>query len=135
MLLARGSGVLLVMSLMVACASKETPAPATAPAPTPAPAPMTEAERETQEAQVQLTRSIASGLMVGAAMLRLNPGSSCPTADQIVEAGLVSPALRSRDMWNTPYRITCTSGDHVAVASAGPDLTFGTDDDIVVSDR
>ena len=84
-------------------------------------------------AQLQLTSSVAIGLRVGAAMLQLT-ADCCPDASDIVRAGLLSPGLHDRDMWGTPYRITCPSNEAPVVTSAGPDLLFGTSDDVITGD-
>lgn len=128
---------LLALGLLaVACAPRPAPlAPAPAASTTaPPPAPPGDEERELLEAQTKLATTLAVGLRVGAAIWKETRGT-CPTADDIVKAGLVSPALRSRDVWGTPYRITCPTHGAPVVSSAGPDLTFGTGDDITVGDE
>jgi hypothetical protein len=84
-------------------------------------------------AQIRLTTSLAHGLRLGAALWQ-DSRNTCPTPGDIVKAGLLSPHLQARDAWGTPYQISCEK-KAPTVRSAGPDLTFGTADDIVADDR
>lgn len=122
--------LLSTLFVVTGCASRPAPAPATS-AYTPEYLPTAE-EREMLSAQLQLTSSVATGLRVGAAMLQLTV-DRCPNASEIVRAGLLSPGLDDRDLWGTPYLITCPSTGGPVVTSAGPDLRFGTKDDVVTA--
>lgn len=48
------------------------------------------------------------------------------------------PALNTqreiKDRWGTPYRFHPLSRSHMEISSAGPDLHFGTDDDVELED-
>ena len=78
----------------------------------------------------------ASGVWVDLLAFRIvpawfvaHPGGSCQEA----VAALASE--NRRDGWGRPYRLTCEGREHghgqrVLVRSAGPDGSFGTDDDI-----
>lgn len=37
---------------------------------------------------------------------------------------------KAQDRWGTPWRFHALSGQHMEVLSAGPDRSFGTDDDL-----
>jgi hypothetical protein len=129
---------LLLASLLLAACHPAAPAqPPPAASPSGPSAPVSDedalAAREMLDAQIHLTTSLAHGLRLGAALWQASR-ESCPTPEDVIQAGLLSPHLRARDAWDTPYRITC-EGKAPTVRSAGPDRTFGTADDIVADDR
>ena len=62
------------------------------------------------------------------------PPKSCPKAEDLKRELYLDGSRGTTDAWGTPFRIACSGGD-VAVISAGPDLMFGTDDDIDASAR
>ncbi|MEO0322408.1 MAG: type II secretion system protein GspG [Myxococcota bacterium] len=49
----------------------------------------------------------------------------------LVDEGYVDRASRSLDPWDGEFKLTCDGGD-IEVASAGPDRSWGTRDDIRV---
>lgn len=53
----------------------------------------------------------------------------CPTVAMLVEQGVLSSQLDSRDPWDNDFEIIC-DGPEPEVHSAGPDGSFGTEDDI-----
>lgn len=126
--------VLVLVSVGPGCASKTPPESPATPAASSPPAfafspPPTEEERELLDAQIQLTRTVGLGLLVSATILYTTT-STCPTPEDVVKAGLLSPGLSSRDVWGTPFRIACSPEGHLSVISAGPDLAFQTPDDL-----
>ena len=129
----------LVPLLLVACHPAEpaaAPAPASSAPASAEPTPAAEAAlaaREMLAAQIHLTTSLAHGLRLGAALWQ-ESRNTCPTPDDVISAGLLSPHLQAHDAWNTPYKITC-EGKAPTVRSAGPDKAFGTPDDIVADDH
>lgn len=122
----------LALALAAGCASPQKP-PASAPEPAPSSPAQEIVDRETLDAQITLTRSVARALLVGVAMVRMS-SDKCPTVDDIVRLGVVPPAVKSRDIWGSPYRVVCAP-HRLSVTSAGPDLLFDTPDDIVVDDQ
>jgi hypothetical protein len=127
--------VLLSVVLLSGCSSNpppETPAPPASASPvfTFAPPP-SEEDRELLDAQIKLTQTVGLGLLVSAAIFVTTKGR-CPSLEELVESGLIAQGLSSRDVWGTPYRITCPNGGSPVVTSAGPDLAFDTPDDLNV---
>jgi hypothetical protein len=125
----------LSVALLAACSSNpppETPPPASSgpPAFTFAPPP-SEEDRELLDAQIKLTQTVGLGLLVSA-VLFVTTNGRCPTLEELVASGLLSQGLSSRDVWGTPYRITCPNGGNPVVTSAGPDLAFDTPDDLKI---
>jgi general secretion pathway protein G len=57
--------------------------------------------------------------------------SDCPTPSQLRELGELDSSMSVDDPWSTPYRIDCQPDETVA-SSAGPNRSFGDDDDIRV---
>lgn len=57
-------------------------------------------------------------------------GASCPTMDELEEAGVLDRGRRTEDGWGEDFAVSC-AGDDVVVVSSGPDRTFGTEDDIL----
>jgi general secretion pathway protein G len=55
--------------------------------------------------------------------------SECPLPDKMQEDRELDAAMSLRDPWGTPYRLECPS-DEIVASSAGPDRSFGTEDDI-----
>ncbi len=55
--------------------------------------------------------------------------SDCPTPARMQEARELDAAMSLRDPWGTPYALECQSDEVIAI-SAGPDRSFGTEDDI-----
>jgi general secretion pathway protein G len=55
--------------------------------------------------------------------------SDCPTPARMLEARELDAAMSLRDPWGTPYALECQSDEVIAI-SAGPDRSFGTEDDI-----
>ena len=85
-------------------------------------------------AQVRISTVIAHAIRMGAT-LWVETHGECPTADEILEAHLVSESLRAEDAWDNPYVITCSDARAPVVSAAGPDGKFGTADDIVADER
>lgn len=64
-----------------------------------------------------------------AQLYRVQYRGACPTeVDALGDATKVE--LHARDPWGTDYRLSCPDSQGVSVASAGPDKTFGSDDDL-----
>jgi hypothetical protein len=61
--------------------------------------------------------------------LAQNPTASCPTVAELVSSRILSAWSRTADPWDNEYEIECV-GAEVIVASAGPDGTFRTSDDV-----
>lgn len=93
--------------------------------------PLSEEDQELLNAQIKLSRSMGLGLLVGAAVIH-TATSSCPSPEDVILAGQVSAKLSSRDAWGTPYQIRCPPGAQIMVVSAGPDLSFDTEDDLYI---
>jgi general secretion pathway protein G len=55
--------------------------------------------------------------------------SDCPTPARMQEAHELDAAMSLRDPWGMPYALECQSDEVIAI-SAGPDRSFGTQDDI-----
>ena len=58
-----------------------------------------------------------------------NPGSDCPSIEDLLEGGYVDRGRRTTDAWDRAFVIEC-EGEDVTVISAGPDGEMGTEDDI-----
>lgn len=61
--------------------------------------------------------------------LAQNPDASCPTVGQLVSERILSTRSRTVDPWDGMFAVTCV-GEDVTVTSAGPDRSWGTEDDI-----
>jgi hypothetical protein len=133
-----------VVALLAVGCSPSKPADAPRPAASsslyndPAPPPKAQAstddaKRELENllsAQIRITGVMAQALRVGAAVWQVS-NQGCPSARDLVAAHVVPEAVRERDAWETPFRVSC-DGKSPMVTSAGPDRAFGTGDDIVV---
>lgn len=58
-----------------------------------------------------------------------NANEGCPTIADLVSSGEIRGSGTTKDPWNHDFRIECR-GDDVTVTSAGPDGSFGNDDDV-----
>ena len=85
---------------------------------------------ELRDARAQSAETDAR-VIASAATLWLveNPAGSCPSVDELLRDGTVSPASTT-DPWGSQYQIESTGGD-VSVRSLGPDRVASTSDDIV----
>ena len=82
-----------------------------------------------QEARAQEVRTNAAALRDAVTLyLVQSPGGACPSVADLV-ASRVIEGSRSTDPWGNAFVVTC-EGDAIRVASAGPDGTAGTPDDI-----
>ena len=81
-------------------------------------------------ARINQTRSDAQAVR-SAVLLYLGQeaGASCPTMDELIEAGTIDRARRTTDAWDHPFIIEC-DGEDILVRSNGPDGQPGTEDDI-----
>jgi general secretion pathway protein G len=61
----------------------------------------------------------------------VNPGSDCPTVEQLKTEKDLDTGFNLKDPWNNPYKLNCDS-DEITCTSAGPDRKEGTEDDIHV---
>lgn len=57
------------------------------------------------------------------------PNGGCPTVNTLIAGDYLDEDKSTTDAWDNPFTIAC-EGTRVTVTSAGPDETFGTDDDI-----
>lgn len=55
--------------------------------------------------------------------------SPCPSTKALIAGGYLDEDKSTRDFWGGEFRIEC-AGTRITVTSAGPDQTFGTEDDI-----
>jgi hypothetical protein len=75
-------------------------------------------------------RNDAASLETAVALFRASYGfENCPTVEDLRRDRFLSEDRITEDAWGTPYRIVCEP-ESAVVVSAGPDLTFGTEDDI-----
>ena len=75
-------------------------------------------------------RNDAASLVSAALLFRSSYGfENCPTVEDLRRDRFVSEDRSTEDSWGTPYRIVCEP-ESTVVVSAGPDLAFGTEDDI-----
>lgn len=80
-------------------------------------------------AKVKQARTDASSLSAAALRFRLDH-ARCPTStDELVEAGYLQRHGRRTDPWDADFAYECEADDVIAV-SAGPDGTFGSEDDV-----
>lgn len=61
----------------------------------------------------------------------LEASSECPSFAQLEGGGFIDEASSREDPWGEKWKISCLE-DHIEVASAGPDGTIGSEDDICV---
>ncbi len=61
----------------------------------------------------------------------VNPGSDCPTVQQLKTERDLDTGFNLKDPWGNPYQLACDS-DEITCSSAGPDKKDGTEDDIRV---
>jgi general secretion pathway protein G len=61
----------------------------------------------------------------------VNPGSDCPTVQQLKTERDLDTGFNLKDPWGNPYQLACDS-DEITCSSAGPDKKEGTEDDIRV---
>jgi len=54
----------------------------------------------------------------------------CPTVEQLVSEKYLDGSRRTADAWENDFQISCEDGE-ISVRSAGPDLEFSTEDDII----
>ncbi len=83
-----------------------------------------------RNARVTQTRSDAQQVQSAAVLyLGQEPGAECPSAADLVEAGVIDRTRRTTDAWDHEFVIEC-EGDDIYVLSPGPDGQMGTEDDI-----
>ena len=76
-------------------------------------------------------RSDAGSLVSAAALYRASYGfESCPAVEDLRRDRFLDEDRTTDDPWGTRYRIVCEPASTLVV-SAGPDLSFGTEDDIL----
>ncbi len=69
-----------------------------------------------------------------AAQAYLLERGACPAdAAELFDEGYLDRASRRVDPWDGEFELTCEGGE-IEVASAGPDRTWGTEDDLRVPD-
>jgi general secretion pathway protein G len=61
----------------------------------------------------------------------VNPGSDCPTVEQLKSEKDLDTGFNLKDPWGNVYKLSCDS-DEITCTSAGPDKKEGTEDDIHV---
>lgn len=82
------------------------------------------------QARVEVTKIDVVGVRSVVEMYRAhNPRAACPTISTLVSERILTSSTRTHDAWNHEYRIVCV-GEDVTVTSAGPDRSWGTEDDI-----
>ena len=76
-------------------------------------------------------RSGPASLVSAATLFRASYGfENCPRVEDLRRDRFVSEDRSTEDSWGTPYRIVCEP-ESTVVVSAGPDLAFDTEDDIL----
>lgn len=82
-----------------------------------------------RDAKAKQARTDASSLSAAALRFRLDH-TRCPTStEELVEAGYLQRHGRTTDPWENDFAYECEADDVIAV-SAGPDGTFGNEDDV-----
>lgn len=61
----------------------------------------------------------------------VNPGSDCPTVEQLKTERDLDTGFNLKDPWGNLYKLSCDT-DEITCTSAGPDRKEGTEDDIHV---
>ena len=82
-----------------------------------------------EERAIAIASSDVQGIDGAVQLYIMQVGGDCPTVDDLLSEGVLGSAEYTVDPWGVRYRIEC-AGDEITVMSAGPDRTFGTDDDI-----
>ena len=83
-----------------------------------------------KQARIDSSRTDAQSVRsMAIAYIMDNPGSDCPSIEDLVEGSYVDRGRRTTDAWDRAFVIEC-EGEEVTVISPGPDGEMGTEDDI-----
>lgn len=83
-----------------------------------------------QDARIEQARTDAQSIRGAVEMyLAQNPGSDCPSVQELVSERILSSRTRTADPWENEFAVEC-EGDDISVVSAGPDGQMGTGDDV-----
>lgn len=81
------------------------------------------------EAKIKTARTDAQAMRSAITLYMADNPRDCPTVEELVEKKYLQKTGRTLDPWEGEFQIECESGD-ITVISAGPDLQFGTEDDV-----
>jgi general secretion pathway protein G len=83
-----------------------------------------------ERSKVNNTRTAVVTVRSAAEMyLANNPGSGCPSIDDLVNERFLNASSSTVDDWGNDFSVDC-AGTDVTVTSAGPDGQMGSEDDI-----
>lgn len=83
------------------------------------------------EARVKTAKQGAQEIRKAVQLWQIENGGECPSVSQLKKDGVLDRAGASDDPWGKPFQVKCSDGE-VYVASNGPDMKRGTEDDIEV---
>jgi general secretion pathway protein G len=79
---------------------------------------------------IKSTKISAQDLQSIADGWRVDHPNECPTVQRLKDDQQMSVGSSTRDVWGTPWKISCCGSD-TSVMSSGPDQQAGTKDDIL----
>ena len=82
-----------------------------------------------EKARIKTTKTDAQGLRSAVMLYVADNPRGCPTVEDLVSERYLDGTRRTADAWDTPFEISCEDSE-ISVRSAGPDLEFGTEDDL-----